>query len=176
VAGDKRPARLLVLRHGKSDWPAGVADRDRPLGRRGIRDSGAAGRWLAGADDVPDVVWCSTALRTRQTWEHLRAELPDGGSGCDVRFEKDVYAASVEALLDVVRRTSSKAHRVLLVGHNPGVQDLTLLLAARGSDDARALAETKFPTSGLAVFDVTGAWEALGPGGATLTDFVVPRG
>jgi phosphohistidine phosphatase len=175
ASGDKR-ARLFVLRHGKSDWPAGVADHDRPLAKRGIRDSAAAGRWLAAQADVPDVVWCSTARRTRQTWQHLADELPEGGSGCDVRFDDDVYAAAVEDLLDVLHRTPRGTARVLLVGHNPGVQDLTLLLAAGGSDDARALAETKFPTSGLAVLDLGSPWDQLGAGSSRLTDFVVPRG
>jgi phosphohistidine phosphatase len=167
---------LLVLRHGKSDWPAGVADHDRPLGRRGIRDSGAAGRWLVEQDDTPDLVWCSTARRTRETWDNLAAELADGGTSCDVRFVDEVYAAGVDNLLEVLRGSPAKARRVLLVGHNPGVQDLTLLLAARGSEDARALAETKFPTSGLAILDVDSSWPDLHEGGATLTDFVVPRG
>ena len=79
-------------------------------------------------------------------------------------------------LLTVLRRTPKKTHRVLLVGHNPGVQDLVLALADRASGDARALAETKFPTSGLAVLDVDGEWADLGHGHANLATFVVPRG
>jgi len=165
--------RLVVLRHAKSDWPAGVADHDRPLGRRGVRDSAAAGRWLLEHGDSPDLVWCSTALRTRQTWQGLGAEL---ATSCPVNFEDAVYDAAVEDLLGVLRRTPKKTERVLLVGHNPGVQDLVLALADRGSEEARALAETKFPTSGLAVLDIDGDWADLGQGRANLATFVVPRG
>jgi phosphohistidine phosphatase len=167
--------RLVVLRHAKADWPAGVADHDRPLGRRGVRDSAAVGRWLVGHGDVPDLVWCSTALRTRQTWDHLAAELTDAGSGCDVHFEDQVYEAAAADLVAVLRRTPKKTGSVLLVGHNPGVQDLVLALADTSSDDARALAETKFPTSGLAVLDIDGEWAELGKGRAALSTFVVPR-
>jgi phosphohistidine phosphatase len=165
--------RLVVLRHAKADWPAGVADHDRPLGRRGVRDSAAVGRWLVEHGDSPDLVWCSTALRTRQTWEHLEAELADS---CTVNFEDGVYDAAVDDLFAVLRRTPKKAARVLIVGHNPGVQDLVLALADRASGDARALAETKFPTSGLAVLDLDGDWADLDRGQANLTTFVVPRG
>ncbi len=165
--------RLVVLRHAKADWPAGVADHDRPLGRRGVRDSAAVGRWLVDNDDVPDLVWCSTAVRTRQTWEYVGSQLD---TSCDVRFEDQVYDAGVDDLLTVLRQTPKKTQRVLLVGHNPGVQDLVLALADRASGDARALAETKFPTSGLAVLDVDGEWADLGQGHANLANFVVPRG
>ena len=165
--------RLVVLRHAKADWPAGVADHDRPLGRRGVRDSAAVGRWLVDHGDVPELVWCSTAKRTRETWEHLEGELP---GPCDVHYEDDVYDAGVEDLLAVVRRTPKKTARVLLVGHNPGVQDLVLTLADRGSGEARSLAETKFPTSGLAVLDIDGEWADLRRGDANLASFVVPRG
>jgi phosphohistidine phosphatase len=165
--------RLVVLRHAKSDWPAGVADHDRPLGRRGVRDSAAAGRWLVEHHDTPELVWCSTALRTRQTWEHVGAAL---AGTCEVNFEDRVYDASVDDLVQVLRQTPKKTGRVLLVGHNPGVQDLVLALADRASGDARALAETKFPTSGLAVLDLDGEWGDLGQGHANLTAFVVPRG
>jgi len=165
--------RLVVLRHAKSDWPAGVADHDRPLGRRGVRDSAAAGRWLVEHGDGPDLVWCSTALRTRQTWEHVEAELAEP---CQVNFEDRVYDAAVGDLVEVLRATPKKTSRVLLVGHNPGVQDLVLALADRASGDTRALAETKFPTSGLAVLDVDGEWGDLAQGRAHLATFVVPRG
>jgi phosphohistidine phosphatase len=138
-----------------------------------VRDSAAVGRWLADHGDTPDLVWCSTARRTRETWEHLGGELSEG---CDVHFEDKVYDAGVDDLLDVLRRTPKKTSLVLLVGHNPGVQDLVLTLANRASGDARALAETKFPTSGLAVLDIDGDWADLHGGGANLSTFVVPRG
>lgn len=165
--------RLVVARHAKSDWPAGVADHDRPLGSRGRRDAEAAGRWLAEHDAGPDLVWCSTARRTRQTWEHLAAGL---GGEPEVRYDHRLYDAGLGGLLDVVHDSPSAASCVLLVGHNPAVQDLVLALAHDGSDDARALAAAKYPTSALAVLQVSGEWAGLAPGSAVLAEFAVPRG
>ena len=165
--------RLVVARHAKSDWPAGVADHDRPLGRRGQRDAEAAGRWLAEHTGVPDLVWCSTARRTRETWEHLELGL---GATPTVRFDHRLYDADVSDLLDVVHDSPPEAGCVLVVGHNPGVQQLVLALAERGSDDARALAAAKYPTSALAVLEVDGPWVGVGAGAAVLAEFAVPRG
>lgn len=163
--------RLVVLRHAKSDWPVGVADPDRPLGRRGKRDAIAAGRWLAEHVGSPDLVWCSPARRTRETFELLSSELSPTP---ELTLEPRVYEASLDDLLDVLRQTPKEHRCVLLVGHNPGVQDLVLTLAERGDD--LALAETKYPTSGLAVLDIQGKWSDLGARGASLEEFVVPRG
>jgi len=163
---------LVVLRHAKSDWPVGVPDHDRPLGRRGRADAGAAGRWLAEHVPTLDRAVVSTARRTRETWELAGAGLP----AADVRFDDRVYDAAVEDLLAVLRETDEGVRSLALVGHNPSVQLLVLSLAGSGSDDLRALAETKYPTSGLAVLDVDGPWAQLRPRGAVLEEFVVPRG
>ncbi len=167
--------RLVVLRHAKSDWPAGVADQDRPLGRRGRRDAGAAGRWLADHGSLPDLVWCSPARRTRETWDGLSSELgPE--DPVEVRFDERVYDAGLVDLLAVLRDTPADRGCVLLVGHNPGVQELVLSLAKHDSDEARALAAAKYPTSALAVLDLDTGWSAVTPGCGVLTSFAVPRG
>jgi phosphohistidine phosphatase len=165
--------RLMVLRHAKADWPVGVADHDRPLAKRGRRDAAAAGLWLAEQHAEPALAWVSTARRTRETWAGLAGAL---GDAVDVRYDDRVYEAGTDDLLEVLRETPRKTASVLLVGHNPGVQDLVLLLARLGSDDARSLAASKFPTSGLALLDVEGDWAGLKPRSATLSDFVVVRG
>jgi len=166
---------LVVLRHAKSDWPVGVADEDRPLGRRGVRDAGAAGRWLVEHDASPDLVWCSPARRTRETWVALSAQLA-ASSGPEVRFDPRVYDATLADLLSVVRDTPPSYRRVLLIGHNPGVQELVLALAQRGSDEARALAAAKYPTSALAVLDLAADWADVQTGSGLLSSFAVPRG
>ena len=166
---------LVVLRHAKSDWPVGVADEDRPLGRRGVRDAGAAGRWLVEHDARPELVWCSPARRTRETWDALSAQL-DAATGPEVRFDPRVYEATLADLLAVVRDTPSSCRRVLLIGHNPGVQELVLALAERGSDEARALAAAKYPTSALAVLDLATGWSEVRAGSGLLSTFAVPRG
>ena len=173
MSGPER--RLVVLRHAKSDWPAGVADQDRPLGRRGMRDAAAAGRWLVEDGTRPELVWCSPARRTRETWDVLGAELgPD--SRPDVRFDERVYEAGLADLMAVLQDTPKERRCVLLVGHNPGVQELVLSLAERGSDEARALAAAKYPTSALAVLDLDRPWSGVAPGCGVLTSFAVPRG
>ncbi|QNA76835.1 histidine phosphatase family protein [Streptomyces sp. So13.3] len=165
--------RLVILRHAKSAWPDGVPDHDRPLNRRGLRDAPAAGRWLDEAGRLPDLVLCSSARRTRQTWELAAAEL-DGAP--PVRYEPRLYAADDDDLLDVVREVAPDVGTLLLVGHNPGLQELALLLAGEAAGDTLERARTKFPTSGTAVLTWSGPWSALEPGSALLTDFVVPRG
>jgi len=172
-ASPSDPRRLVVLRHAKSDWPVGVADPDRPLGRRGRRDASVAGRWIADEVGTPDVVWCSPARRTRETWQLAAEEV--GGAPAP-RYDERIYEATVADLLAVLRDTPKDARLVVLVGHNPGVQDLVLDLASGGDRDARVLAETKYPTSGLAVLEVSGPWSKVAEGSGALASFVVPRG
>lgn len=165
--------RLVVLRHAKSAWPEGVSDHARPLGRRGLRDAPAAGRWLSAADCLPDLVLCSTARRARETWELAAAEL---GSPPPVRHDPRLYAAEARDLLDAVREGPADVETLLLVGHNPGVQDLTLLLTGEALGESLDRAGSKFPTSAMAVLTWRGSWSDLAPGAALLTDFAVPRG
>ncbi|MDX6314284.1 MAG: phosphohistidine phosphatase [Streptomyces sp.] len=166
------PRRLIVLRHAKSAWPD-VDDHERPLGPRGLRDAPAAGRWLRDNDCVPDVAICSTARRTRETWDLVAAEL---GATPPAVFDERVYEASAAALLDVVRQAPDRPRTLLLVGHQPGVQQLVLTVAGEADGDALARAREKFPTSATAVLALPGTWADLAPGAAVLTDFAVPRG
>jgi phosphohistidine phosphatase len=164
--------RLVVLRHAKSGWPD-VADHDRPLAVRGRRDAPAAGRWLRDADYLPDLVVCSTARRTRETWELAARELVDTAP---VVYEPRLYDATVPVLLGVVRETPATCGTLLLIGHNPAVQQLTLHLAATADGNLLERAATKFPTSAVAVLTWAGPWAALASGTARLTAFTVPRG
>ncbi|MEU3790090.1 histidine phosphatase family protein [Streptomyces fructofermentans] len=166
--------RLVVLRHAKSAWPDLVADHERPLAPRGRRDAPAAGRALADSDCLPDLALCSTAVRARQTWE-LAAE--QFGTPPPVRHDARLYAADVRELLDVLREAPDEARTVLLIGHNPGLEDLVLTLAGDSLDDSLDDVRTKFPTSAIAVLAWHGSgWRALAPGAALLTDMIVPRG
>ncbi|WP_128430520.1 SixA phosphatase family protein [Streptomyces cyaneus] len=166
--------RLVVLRHAKSAWPDGVADHERPLAPRGRRDAPVAGRRLAEADCLPDLALCSTAARARGTWELASAEW---GTPPPVRHDPRLYAADVPELLEVVREVSSEVETLLLVGHNPGLEDLVLELAGDGLDETLDEVRTKFPTSAIAVLAWHGTtWRALAPGMALLTDVIVARG
>ncbi|MFD3659528.1 SixA phosphatase family protein [Streptomyces sp. NPDC058659] len=168
-----RPRRLVVLRHAKSAWPEGVPDQDRPLGPRGLRDAPAAGRFLAETGVLPDLVLCSPARRARHTWELAAAEL-DGPP--PTRHDPRLYGADAGELLDVLHGAPDEAGTLLLVGHNPGLEDLVLLLAARGVGDALDRVRTKFPTSATAILTWQGSWPDLRPGGALLTRLAIPRG
>ncbi|MCX4231912.1 SixA phosphatase family protein [Streptomyces sp. NPDC020707] len=166
--------RLVVLRHAKSAWPDGVPDHERPLAARGRRDAPAAGRALADADCLPDLALCSTAVRARQTWELAAAEW---GTPPPVRHDARLYAADVPELLDAVREAPAEAETLLLVGHNPGLEELVLTLAGDGLDTALDDVRTKFPTSAIAILAWHGPrWASLGPGAALLTDMIVARG
>ncbi|ARF59268.1 SixA phosphatase family protein [Streptomyces gilvosporeus] len=166
------PFRLVVLRHAKSAWPD-AEDRDRPLAPRGRRDAPAAGRRLADAGCLPDAVVCSPSRRTRETWELVAEQF---AAAPPVTFDDRVYGASAARLLDVVRETPAGVRTLLLIGHQPGVQDLVLSLAGGGDDEALARVREKFPTSGLAVLESPVPWPEFGAGGALLADFAVPRG
>ncbi|MFI9151315.1 SixA phosphatase family protein [Streptomyces sp. NPDC053367] len=166
--------RLVVLRHAKSAWPEGVADHGRPLGPRGRRDAPVAGRVLAERDWLPDLAVCSTAARARATWELASAEW---GTPPRVRFDRRVYAADAADLLAVARETPPEVGTLLLIGHNPGLEELVLTLAGSDMDGALDAVHEKFPTSAIAVLTWYGhTWQALAPGCALLTAMVVPRG
>ncbi|MFF8669342.1 SixA phosphatase family protein [Streptomyces sp. NPDC015242] len=166
--------RLVVLRHAKSAWPVDVADHERPLAPRGRRDAPAAGRALAAADCLPDLALCSTAVRARRTWELASAEW---GTPPPVRHDRRLYAAGPAGLLTVVRETPAEVETLLLIGHNPGLEELVLALAGDGLDDTLERVRTKFPTAAIAVLSWRGtAWRDLAPGAALLTSVTVPRG
>ncbi|MEV8592152.1 histidine phosphatase family protein [Streptomyces sp. NPDC052012] len=165
---------LVVLRHAKSARPQGVPDHARPLAPRGLRDAPAAGRALAEADMLPGLALCSTAVRARRTWELAAAQW---GTPPPVRYDPRLYGAGVHDLLAVVHEVPAEIETLLLVGHNPGLEDLILTLAGDGLDDTLDRVRTKFPTSAVAVLSWRGtAWRDLTPGGALLTSVTVPRG
>ncbi len=165
--------QLLLLRHAKSAWPD-VADHERPLARRGRRDAPAAGRWLRTTGRVPDRVVCSTARRARQTWRLAAAELAAAPA---VSFDQRVYGAVPAELLELARETAPGIRRLLIVGHDPAMQELTLALAGARAGDAGALdrVRVKFPTAAIAVLEFTGTWRQLEPARARLSAFVIPR-
>ena len=151
------PERTLVLlRHAKSDWSTDRSDVARPLAGRGRRQAPEAGTWLAAHIGGIDLAVVSPSTRTRSTWELVAAQL-------DVppptRVDERVYAATSRELLDVVRGLSDDLHTVVLVGHNPGMEDL----AARLTGERSAM-----PTSALAVITVSGSWSTAGHGPAAL--------
>ena len=164
---------LILMRHAKSDWPVGVPDLDRPLSQRGTRNAEAAGRWIAGTLAKPDRIVVSTARRTRETWD-----LVSSAAGFDpesAEFDPRVYAASWWDLLDLVRETPAQAQSLMLIGHNPSMEDLAEELADTGKPEFLRQLRAKFPTSAVAVLTSDEPWPKWGSRTATLENFGIPR-
>ena len=165
---------LTLLRHAKSGWDDAVArDFDRPLNAKGHKAAHAVGRHLKSLDVAFDHIVASPAQRVVETL----AEVADGyGAAIEPAWDKRLYLASAATLLDVARETPADADRLLLIGHNPGLEDFVLLLLADGAPELIAAVEEKYPTATVA--ELTFAvddWAAIGAGGGTLTRFIRPR-
>jgi phosphohistidine phosphatase len=128
--------------------------------------------YLAGLADGPDLVLCSSARRTTMTLAGLAAALP---AGVETRIEDQLYAASAGQLLARLHGVSDEVDRVMVIGHNPGMEDLAHLLVGAGEEAVREKLAAKFPTGALATLVVTGSWARLAPAAAELEAFVVPR-
>jgi phosphohistidine phosphatase len=162
---------LLLLRHAKSSWDdPGLADVDRPLAPRGEKAARSIARYLLEKRVRPDLVLCSPSRRTRQTFEAIEPSL---GRDVPVDYEPDLYGASGGDLLGRLRVVPNSIASVLVIGHNPGLQDLALSLAGRGGALSRL--REKFPTAALATLGVGETWADLQPGAAELLDYVVPK-
>ena len=167
---DRRSLRtLILLRHGKSDYPGGTRDFDRPLADRGEAEAAAAGRWLRETQPAVDHVLCSASLRTRQT-------LAATGIRTPVDYVAEIYDASADEVLTQINKVDESVGTLLVVGHAPGLPGLASELAD-ASSDRKALREmhSKFPTSAMAVFTTGGAWKDLAEEGAALVAFEVAR-
>jgi phosphohistidine phosphatase len=161
---------LYLLRHAKSDWddPA-LADIDRPLAPRGRKAARAMGRHLKSSGIKPELILCSPARRARQTLELIR----DAGAVMpDADLAPWLYAASAHKLLTKLEELQPETASVMLIGHNPGLEDLAITLAGTGADLDRLRA--KYPAGALAALSVP-EWRRLDPGSAELVSFVVPR-
>lgn len=162
---------LVLLRHAKAEQDSGGPDLERSLTERGHADAEAAGSWLARHGLQPDVVICSPARRTRQTWHGvalgLAAEPAADGPGAAapvVRYEHHAYQATPAALLALVRGTDPTATTILLIAHNPGISLFSAQL-----DRVRS-ADGGLRTAGLVVHRTPVTWAALGTGAAPISD------
>ncbi|CAN7619342.1 SixA phosphatase family protein [Mesorhizobium sp. LjRoot246] len=152
--------QLLLLRHAKSSWDGpDLDDFDRPLAERGLKAARLMGRELAARGWLPDLVLVSAARRTRDTWRLVAAELPTHPR---IAFIEALYGASAKDILSQVHQTDPSCGSLLVIGHNPGLEDLARQLAGPGSEtNARKKLEEKFPTAALARFVFEGDWSGL---------------
>jgi phosphohistidine phosphatase len=168
---DETQRVLQLLRHAKSSWrDGGLDDRDRPLNARGHR----AARLLAvhfARQPVPDLVLCSSALRTRETLEHIvRAYV----TRPPVSIEDALYLANARAVAARIEAVDDDVGTLLVIGHNPGLHELAAGLARHGPRHDRARLAAKFPTAALATFRLAGPWLAIGHAPIALASYVVP--
>lgn len=151
---------LMLLRHGKSDWDAGAAtDFERPLAPRGRKAVKRMGQWLLEQDLIPDYIISSPAERTRHTTQRLCrfAKIPDSG----IAWEPNIYEANLDALLEVIAHCSREWNRVLLVGHNPGLEYLVRYLADESIVNWDV--DNLMPTAALAQLEMPDDWTKLAP-------------
>lgn len=161
---------LLLLRHAKSDYPDGVADHDRPLASRGVREAALAGDWIRATVGTVGLVLCSTATRTRQTLAHT-------GLDADVRYDDALYDSSPGTVLRLVNGVPDDVATLLVVGHEPTMSMTALGLADVGRSDPDAVERIslKYPTSSIAVLRTAQPWHRLEVHTADLVGFEVPR-
>ena len=168
---------LFLLRHAKSSWrDDGLADFDRPLAARGVKAAPLIGVHMAACGFAPQKILCSSSQRTRET---LGLLLPHLSGACDIALTRAVYEADDDADLMalIAQEDASDIQRLMLIGHNPAIQDLALSLTGQGSPADRAALAEKFPTAALAVltFDAADGWGGVAPGAGLLTHFIRPK-
>ena len=163
---------LMLLRHAKSSREnPEIADFDRPLTRRGRRDAPRMGKRMRESGLEPDLVLCSDAKRARETWTGLAETLK---SAAPVLFERGLYMANPKVLLNRLHRLAANVGSVLVIGHNPGLEEVARALAD-GKGEAFQRLLQKFPTAALARLDFDlEDWRKLEPGSGRLSLFVTP--
>lgn len=169
----KQIKQLVLLRHAKSNWDDPLlADIDRPLAKRGRKAGKVVSAWLKKQHIRPDLVLCSPSVRTRETLALIADAI---GDTVTVAYDKGLYLAEAEDLLVRLRRVDKAAKCVMVIGHNPGMQELAIALLRPGARKSHAELAEKFPTAAVACFNLSiAAWSDLQLADATLTKFVKP--
>ncbi len=169
--GGSEPRRLILLRHAKAEHHGGVSDEMRTLSPSGRRQAALVGSLMADAGLAPDVVLCSSAVRTRQTYELLATTLK---ASPEVVFSEDLYGAGLSGTLTVIAEVPAGAGTVLVVGHEPVMSGVASVLAGPESDpSALARVRVGVPTGAFSVLEVPSSWSGLTRGSAVLTQVVV---
>jgi phosphohistidine phosphatase len=165
---------LTIMRHAKSDWgDTQLDDFDRPLNDRGHKAAKAVGRALMRRRVRFDLVLASPALRVRETIDGVEHGY---GKSFPVRFEQQLYGATERTLADFVRTIVGDVHAPLLVGHNPGLQELILVLTRKDDRDLRSRVQAKFPTAAVAILKFPAPrWDEVEPGSGEIVELILPK-
>lgn len=162
----------MLLRHAKAEHPDGMPDHDRPLALHGRRQCPRVGAALAEAGIAPDAVWCSSSVRTRQTWELVRATL---GIEPPVAYRDEIYDAGLRSLIALVAGAPDEVGTLVVVGHEPTMSHVASTLAGEGSDEAAvARVQVGVPTASWSWLELDGPWSQLAPRSARLVRLVTP--
>ena len=163
----------MLFRHAKSAWnEPGLPDFDRALNRRGRMDAPLMGTYMKSAALLPDYSLISPARRTRDTWSLLSQDWGMQRHGYDER----IYEASAETLLGIMRATPKQITTLMLLGHNPGMQDMACDLAKHDNNKMRLVLDEKFPTAALCVLDfASDDWGGILENSGMIERFVTPR-
>jgi phosphohistidine phosphatase len=166
--------RLLLFRHAKAERAEpGERDFERALNERGRKDAARIGAYMAGHSLVPDRVAMSPSARTQETWKYTAAAFRPAPAAMSA---ERLYDATPHTILDVIKDTPGNAHTLLVIGHNPGLHELALMLIASGDTEARERLREKLPTCGLAIVDFPiDDWTKLHPQSGRLERFVSPK-
>lgn len=160
---------LILMRHGKSDWSQPLSDFKRPIKQRGYKESARIGTWLKEKSLVPELIISSPAQRARETAETAAENM--GYSGNDISWNESVYMADVSELLDAIATAPEDCQRLMVVGHNPGLEDLLFYL----TDEIDVPEDGKvMPTATIAVLETEQDWTDLEHASCTLD--VIVRG
>jgi phosphohistidine phosphatase len=164
---------LIVMRHSKSAYPLGVSDHDRPLSARGVRDAQAARQWFAQQSFSVDQAWVSSALRAQQTWESVEPGVRSASrSDVEQITEPALYEATADLLLSLLQQCTASS--LLLVAHNPGLEQLIARIVGRDAQGWLSHISLKYPTGAICVV-THDDWVSLGDGEAELATYAIPR-
>jgi phosphohistidine phosphatase len=166
--------RLILFRHAKAEASEpGMEDHARVLVERGRKDAGKMGAYMAGHGIIPDKVVISPAARTQETWKFAAAAFRPSPAAMSAEA---IYDATPHALLGVIKAAPASAHTLLVLGHNPGLHEVALMLIASGDIEARERLREKLPTAGLIIVDFAfDDWNKLHPQSGRLERFVSPK-
>ena len=163
---------LILFRHAKSSWSEGVEDHERPLAERGRKAAPLMAKWLADKGLKPTIALVSTSRRRQETWSLIAPEL----GKITKRDVGEIYEAPAERILDAIHAVEPSVESLIIVGHNPGMEDLARLLIKGDGGEAGARMRRKFPTAGVAVLDLpVDDWTEVRSHVADLADFVTPK-
>lgn len=162
---------LLILRHGKSDWSKPIDDFHRPLKKRGRKNATRIGAWVRAQEIVPDIVLSSPAVRALETARIAAKAMQFPVQ--EIQQEKAIYEADLDRLLQILRAVPKSGRRILLVGHNQGIEQLVQYLGAgkiHVPEDGKLM-----PTAALARFRVARPWKELDSGVVEFFEIIRPR-